>query len=66
MERSEILDKLNVRRRRRILGLPIGPKRTDWSQMAKLGAKAAGVTAAVVGGKKVLSSENGSSGDDES
>lgn len=68
MHTSGLLEKLSLRRRRRILGLPIGGKRTDWSQVARIGigAGAVGVTAAAMGAKKLGAvAGNGSSpGDD--
>jgi hypothetical protein len=36
------LESLGVRRRRRILGLPIGPKQTDWTRVGAAGAGAVG------------------------
>ena len=41
--------RLNLRRRSRILGLPIGPKRTDWRKVGMIGAGAVAVAAGTAG-----------------
>lgn len=42
-------DRLHLRRRTRILGLPIGPKRTDWAKVGAIGAGAAVLAAGTAG-----------------
>jgi uncharacterized membrane protein len=51
---------LGLRKRRRIMGLPIGPEETDWSRVAQLGAAAVGTGAAGTGAvRRARSSDNG-------
>lgn len=42
------MGRFDVTKRSEILGLPIGPRRTDWDKVARLGAGAAAVIAAGV------------------
>jgi uncharacterized membrane protein len=55
------LDDLGLTERQKVLGLPIGGKRTDWGKIAKYGAAA---VAAVAGSRFLLRGRNGSSDDD--
>ncbi|WP_130650902.1 SRPBCC family protein [Egicoccus halophilus] len=59
----DVKERLGITKRQRVLGLPFGPKRTDWSRVAKLGAGAAAATELVrrgLGGSDDESSQNGS------
>lgn len=42
-------DRLHLRRRTRILGLPIGPRRTDWAKVGAIGVGAAVLAAGTAG-----------------
>jgi uncharacterized membrane protein len=50
---TDLLEPLDATERRKILGLPIGPKQPDWSRIARLGAATAIVLAAAVAASKL-------------
>ena len=43
------LNPMKIRHRQKVLGLPIGPKRTDWTKVGQLGAAATAAGAAAAG-----------------
>jgi uncharacterized membrane protein len=61
---GDLTDKLGggLTERKKVLGLPIGSKRTDWGKVASYGAAA---VAAVAGSRMLLGGKNGDGGEDE-
>jgi uncharacterized membrane protein len=56
--KDKLEDALDLKHRRRVMGLPIGSKQTDWSKVAKVGAGAAAVGAAALGVTKLAQKLN--------
>ena len=51
---DETMDKLGLRKRKKVLGLPVGPKQTNWGRAAAMGAGAGTAGTAGVAGARAL------------
>jgi uncharacterized membrane protein len=54
-----VKDQLGLTQRKKVMGLPVGPKQTNWSKVAKLGAGAAATAASARGASRAKNAVGG-------